>query len=105
KADWYVWADPASDGSPPNNWQSIFGGPAWRWEPRRQQYYLHNFLDSQPDLNFHQPEVPAGPRRRRPAAGCDQLLLSRPAAARQPAEARGAAQRPGIHRRQPLRLP
>ncbi|HEY7888100.1 MAG TPA: alpha-glucosidase [Steroidobacteraceae bacterium] len=59
KADWYVWADPASDGSPPNNWQSIFGGPAWRWEPRRRQYYLHNFLDAQPDLNFHHPRVPA----------------------------------------------
>jgi alpha-glucosidase len=59
KADWYVWADPRADGSPPNNWQSIFGGPAWRWEPRRQQYYLHNFLESQPDLNFHHPEVPA----------------------------------------------
>ena len=58
KADWYVWADPAGDGSPPNNWQSIFGGPAWRWEPRRRQYYLHNFLDSQPDLNFHNPRVP-----------------------------------------------
>ena len=58
KADWYVWADPASDGSPPNNWQAIFGGPAWRWEPRRRQYYLHNFLDSQPDLNFHNPAVP-----------------------------------------------
>ncbi len=59
KADWYVWADPASDGSPPNNWQAIFGGAAWRWEPRRQQYYLHNFLESQPDLNFHNPDVPA----------------------------------------------
>jgi len=58
KADWFVWADPASDGSPPNNWQSIFGGPAWRWEPRRRQYYLHNFLESQPDLNFHNPRVP-----------------------------------------------
>jgi alpha-glucosidase len=59
KADWYVWADPREDGSPPNNWQAIFGGPAWRWEPRRRQYYLHNFLDSQPDLNFHHPQVPA----------------------------------------------
>ncbi len=59
KSDWYVWADPREDGSPPNNWQSIFGGAAWRWEPRRRQYYLHNFLDSQPDLNFHNPEVPA----------------------------------------------
>lgn len=57
KADWYVWADPKPDGTPPNNWLSIFGGVAWRWEPRRRQYYLHNFLDSQPDLNFHQPEL------------------------------------------------
>ena len=57
KADWYVWADANEDGTPPNNWQSIFGGCAWQWEPRRQQYYLHNFLTSQPDLNFHNPEV------------------------------------------------
>ncbi|MCW8998536.1 MAG: alpha-glucosidase family protein, partial [Kangiellaceae bacterium] len=57
KADWYVWADANQDGSAPNNWLSIFGGCAWQWEPRRQQYYLHNFLTSQPDLNFHHPEV------------------------------------------------
>jgi alpha-glucosidase len=57
KADWYVWADARPDGSPPNNWLSIFGGVAWKWEPRRGQYYLHNFLSSQPDLNFHNPEV------------------------------------------------
>ncbi|HEU4485286.1 MAG TPA: alpha-amylase family glycosyl hydrolase [Povalibacter sp.] len=59
KADWYVWADPREDGTPPNNWLSIFGGVAWRWEPRRCQYYLHNFLSSQPDLNFHHPQVRA----------------------------------------------
>jgi len=59
KADWYVWADPREDGTPPNNWMSLFGGVAWRWEPRREQYYLHNFLSSQPDLNFHNPEVQA----------------------------------------------
>lgn len=53
RADWYVWADPKPDGTPPNNWLSIFGGPAWQWDGRRQQYYLHNFLASQPDLNFH----------------------------------------------------
>ncbi|MCH4296662.1 alpha-glucosidase family protein [Shewanella sp. 3B26] len=53
KADWYVWADPREDGTAPNNWLAIFGGCAWEWEPRRQQYYLHNFLKSQPDLNFH----------------------------------------------------
>lgn len=57
KSDWYVWADPSEDGTPPNNWLSIFGGSAWQWEPRRQQYYLHNFLDCQPDLNFHNPDV------------------------------------------------
>jgi len=57
KADWYVWADAKPDGSPPNNWLSIFGGPAWHWDGRRMQYYLHNFLVSQPDLNFHNPDV------------------------------------------------
>jgi len=57
KADWYVWADPRPDGTPPNNWLSIFGGGAWQWEPRRSQYYLHNFLAQQPDLNFHNPAV------------------------------------------------
>ncbi|ATF19159.1 alpha-glucosidase [Phaeobacter gallaeciensis] len=57
RADWYVWADPQPDGTPPNNWLSIFGGSAWQWDPRREQYYLHNFLVSQPDLNFHCPAV------------------------------------------------
>ena len=59
KADWYVWADARPDGSPPNNWLSIFGGVAWTWDPRRRQYYLHNFLSSQPQLNFHNAEVRA----------------------------------------------
>jgi alpha-glucosidase len=53
KADWYVWADPKPDGTPPNNWLSVFGGSAWMFDPRRRQYYLHNFLTSQPDINFH----------------------------------------------------
>ncbi len=57
KADWYVWADPKPDGSPPSNWQSVFGGPAWRWDARRCQYYLHNFLASQPQVNAHNPDV------------------------------------------------
>ncbi|MFM0592599.1 alpha-amylase family glycosyl hydrolase [Paraburkholderia dilworthii] len=57
RADWYVWADARADGTPPNNWQSVFGGSAWHWESRRRQYYLHNFLTSQPDLNFHHPAV------------------------------------------------
>ena len=59
KADWYVWADPKEDGTAPNNWLSIFGGPAWEWDSRRRQYYLHNFLAAQPDLNFHNPQVRA----------------------------------------------
>lgn len=53
KTDWYVWADPKPDGTAPNNWLSVFGGPAWTWDGRRRQYYLHNFLSTQPDLNFH----------------------------------------------------
>jgi alpha-glucosidase len=57
KADWYVWADPKRDGTAPNNWLSIFGGPAWEWDGVRKQYYMHNFLASQPDLNFHNPAV------------------------------------------------
>jgi alpha-glucosidase len=57
KADWFVWADAKHDGTPPNNWLSVFGGSAWQWDTRRRQYYLHNFLTGQPDLNFHNPEV------------------------------------------------
>ncbi len=57
RSDWYVWADPRPDGTPPSNWMSVFGGSAWAWEPRRRQYYLHNFLETQPDLNFHTPAV------------------------------------------------
>lgn len=55
--DWYVWADAKPDGSPPNNWLSIFGGPGWSWHSTRCQYYQHNFLSSQPDLNFHNSAV------------------------------------------------
>jgi alpha-glucosidase len=55
--DWYIWADAKPDGSPPSNWLSRFGGSAWTWEPRRQQYYCHSFLASQPDLNWHNPAV------------------------------------------------
>lgn len=57
KHDWYVWADAKADGSPPNNWQSVFGGPAWTWDARRGQYYMHNFLSAQPQLNLHTPAV------------------------------------------------
>ncbi len=57
KADWYVWADAKPDGSPPSNWQSVFGGPAWTWDARRHQYYMHNFLKEQPQLNVRNPAV------------------------------------------------
>ncbi len=56
KSDWYVWADP-KNGGPPNNWVSVFGGPAWTYHSGRGQYYLHNFLSEQPDLNFHNVDV------------------------------------------------
>ena len=55
--DWYVWADRKPDGSPPNNWLSAFGGPAWTLDARTDQYYLHNFLPEQPDLNWWNPAV------------------------------------------------
>lgn len=57
KSDWYVWADPKPDGSPPNNWLSVFGGPSWTFDPERGQYYYHQFLKEQPDLNIRNPEV------------------------------------------------
>jgi alpha-glucosidase len=55
--DWYVWADPKPDGGPPNNWLSVFGGPAWTLDERTGQSYLHNFLAEQPDLNWWNAEV------------------------------------------------
>jgi alpha-glucosidase len=57
KRDWYVWRDPKPDGSPPNNWLAVFGGPAWTLDPASGQYYLHSFLPEQPDLNWRNPEV------------------------------------------------
>jgi alpha-glucosidase len=57
KRSWYVWADPAENGGPPNNWLSRFGGSAWQWEERTGQYYYHAFLREQPDLNWRNPEV------------------------------------------------
>ena len=59
KADWYLWADAKPDGSPPSNWQAVFGGPAWTWDARRGQYYMHSFLPEQPHLDAHRPEVQA----------------------------------------------
>ena len=57
KRDWYIWRDPAPDGGPPNNWLASFGGPAWTFDERTGQYYLHSFLPSQPDLNWRNPQV------------------------------------------------
>ncbi|MEK6268305.1 MAG: alpha-glucosidase, partial [Planococcus sp. (in: firmicutes)] len=51
KRDWYVWRDE------PLNWESIFGGPAWEYDEKTQQYYLHIFSKKQPDLNWENPEV------------------------------------------------
>jgi alpha-glucosidase len=56
-ADWYVWADAKPDGTPPNNWQSVFGGPGWTWNAERGQYFMHNFLRQQPQLNVHNDAV------------------------------------------------
>jgi alpha-glucosidase len=52
RRDYYVWADPREDGRPPNNWSSTFGGDAWTFDDRTGQWYLHNFLPEQPDLNW-----------------------------------------------------
>lgn len=57
KRDWYLWKDPAPNGGPPNNWQSVFGGRAWEWDEATQQYYYHMFLKQQPDLNWRNPAV------------------------------------------------
>ena len=57
KREWYVWADPAEDGGPPNNWLSVFGGRAWEYDELTEQYYLHSFLAEQPDLNWRNPAV------------------------------------------------
>jgi alpha-glucosidase len=57
KADWYVWADPQADGTAPNNWLSVFGGPAWAYQPARRQHYHHKFLRQQPKLNWRSPDA------------------------------------------------
>jgi alpha-glucosidase len=57
KRDWYIWRDAREDGSPPNNWLSVFGGPGWEWDQATGQYYYHAFLKEQPDLNWRNPAV------------------------------------------------
>ena len=55
--DWYIWRDGKGPGQPPNNWISIFGGPAWKFDPTTSQYYYHYFYAAQPDLNWRNPDV------------------------------------------------
>ncbi len=57
KRDWYIWRDAKPDGSPPNNWGSFFGGPAWTFDEKTGQYYMHQFVKEQPELNWRNPEV------------------------------------------------
>ena len=57
KRAWYIWRDPAADGGPPNNWLSHFGGPAWTFDEETGQYYLHQFVPQQPELNYRHPDV------------------------------------------------
>jgi alpha-glucosidase len=59
KRDWYIWRDPKPDGSPPNNWGSFFGGPAWTFDEQTGQYYMHQFVPEQPELNWRNPDVKA----------------------------------------------
>ncbi|MCB1338338.1 MAG: alpha-glucosidase [Maritimibacter sp.] len=59
KRDYYVWRDPDSDGGPPDETQSLFGGPAWTLDPVTGQYYLHLFDRKQPDLNWENPALRA----------------------------------------------
>jgi alpha-glucosidase len=57
KRQWYLWRDAKPDGTPPNNWISVFGGSVWQWDSPTEQFYLHTFLEKQPDLNWRNPDV------------------------------------------------
>jgi alpha-glucosidase len=57
RRDWYLWRDPAPGGGPPNNWQSVFGGPGWEMDAATGQYYFHMFCKEQPDVNWRNPQV------------------------------------------------
>jgi alpha-glucosidase len=59
KRDWYIWRDAKPDGTLPNNWGSFFGGPAWTFDTRTNQYYMHQFVKEQPELNWRNPELRA----------------------------------------------
>ena len=99
KADWFVWAPPKDDGTPPNNWLSAFAGEAWAYHPARRKYYHHKFLRQQPKLNWRQPEARkaalavldalAEARRGRLPARCRQCLPPRRGADEQSGRADG----------------
>ena len=55
--DWYIWKNPKGKDQPPNNWTSTFGGSAWQWSPKLNQFYYHFFYPQQPDLNWRNPKV------------------------------------------------
>ena len=57
KRDWYIWRDSTKNRQPPNNWMSLFGGSAWKFDPRTSQWYYHYFYPQQPDLNWRNPAV------------------------------------------------
>ncbi|MGA8994718.1 MAG: alpha-glucosidase [Nocardioidaceae bacterium] len=63
KRDWYWWRPPrqgcrgGEPGAEPNNWASVFSGPAWEYDERSGEYFLHVFSRKQPDLNWENPEV------------------------------------------------
>jgi alpha-glucosidase len=57
--NWYIWKDPKGKNQPPNNWTSTFGGSAWQWNPKLNQFYYHFFYPQQPDLNWRNPKVEA----------------------------------------------
>src|SRR5678815_2175768 len=61
KRDWYIWRNPKPGGGPPNNWLSNFGGGAWEWDEKTEQYYYHAFLKEQPDRNWRNPKPGGGP--------------------------------------------
>src|SRR3954453_4848956 len=56
--DWFLWRDGSRE-TPPNNWVSSFGGPAWTWDEQAQAWYHHAYLPQQPDLNWRNAEVRA----------------------------------------------
>jgi alpha-glucosidase len=57
KRDWYIWKPAPKPGKYPNNWLGVFGGRAWDWDGKTKEYYYHNSLPEQPDLNWRNPEM------------------------------------------------